>query len=399
MTVLIAAVLLADIGLEFFTVDGLSGRTPLEVVAVEGFAYLSFFLAVWAPRWLLVSTVPSIVLTFSLADYEWTPVLILVGLLTTTALGGRHWVVLAWAWAVAWTTAAAVVFDPAHRVQFLALILAVAFLATSIGLLARRYFSQRDRHAHQLARVQALEQQSYEQELSLLAREIHDSIGHALTRAALQVQLLAPSDAVTRGTVRERTAPSAATEGLAAVGSSLDEAIMAMHHIVDVLENRAPLDDAATSIDLDKELSDLVDVLRSSGRTVRVASDAAIASTLSPSIQIECIRILQECTTNILRHSPRSAGVDVMVQVSEETVAMEVSNTVRAADAQPDTLLGAGGHHGLANMESRALRLGGYFRAGSEDGRWTVTVQIPVLSEVRTPARGSVAPRSGGFHS
>lgn len=378
MTALIVAVLIADTGLVFFTVGGLSGRSPLEVISLWVFAYASFLIAVWTPRWFLLSTVPSIALSFYWTDYEWTPVLILTGLLTITALGGRKWVALVWVWAAAWVTATTAVFTPAHRLQFLALILAVVFLATSIGIFARRYFFQREQHAHQVARVQELEQQSYEQELLLLAQDIHDSIGHALTRAALQVQRLTSSDPADGGAARERTTPSTATTDLSAVRAALDEAILSMHHIVDVLENRAPLDRAVASIDVDKELSDLVSVLRSSGRRVSLTGDAAAASELSPSIQIECIRIIQECTTNILRYSPPSARVGMTVQVTEEAVAMDVSNTIREDDVQPESALGPGGHHGLLNMEARAVRLGGFFHAGVDDRRWLVTVRIPL---------------------
>ncbi|MEA5154266.1 hypothetical protein [Raineyella sp.] len=405
MTALIAAVLIADTGLVFFTAGGLSGRSPLEVISLWVFAYASFLIAVWAPGWFLLSTVPSIALSFYWTDYERIPVLVLAGLLTLTALGSRRWLAVAWGWAVAWTTATALVFAPAHRVQFLALMLVVVFLATSVGIFARRYFSQRDHHAHQLARVRELEQQSYEQELLLLAQDIHDSIGHALTRAALQVQRLTAPDAA--DTARQATAPSTTTADLAAdlsaVRTALDEAIVAMHHIVDVLENRLPLDRTTTSIDLDKELSDLVDVLRSSGRRVSLVDDAAAAPELSPSIQIECIRILQECTTNILRHSPRSARVGLKVRVTAEAVAMEVSNTMGADGSPLDGPPGPGGHHGLSNMEARAIRLGGFFHAGADDGQWTVVARIPVgqmVSSHRTedrpmpPVRGVFAPEA-----
>lgn len=374
ITALIVAVLVADTVLVFFTAGGLTGRTPLEVISLWVFAYASFLTAVWAPKWFLLSTVPSIALTFYWTDNEWTPSLILAGILTITALGGRHWVMLVWGWATVWIAVAAVLFNPVHRVQFLALLLAVVFLATSIGIFGRRYFSQRDQHAHQLARIQELEQQSYGQELLLLAREIHDAIGHALTRAALRVQRLATSGGTEDSGTRAASATT--TEDLSAARAALDEAILAMHHIVDVLENRIPLDQATASIDLGKELGDLVDVLRSSGRKVSLVGDAT-AVEISPAIQIECIRILQECTTNILRHSPRSARVALEVRVIEKTVLMEVSNTLSAEEPQTDRPLGSRGHHGLLNMEARAVRLGGSFNAGTDGRRWTVTVRIP----------------------
>lgn len=202
-----------------------------------------------------------------------------------------------------------------------------------------------------------LDAQDYEVRLATLderariAREIHDNVGHLLTRATVQVEAF-----------RVVHAGEPVEQDLAAVADTLHEA----------------LDEIRASVhDLRDDACDL-------SVQVRAVVERACAGTgLSPSINVEageapapvasCLTaIVREAVSNALRHSNASR---VTVELVEYPGFWRLTVIDNGTGAAPD---GAAGGMGLASMEERVRALGGTFRAGpGEHGGWTVFASIP----------------------
>jgi two-component system, NarL family, nitrate/nitrite sensor histidine kinase NarX len=96
---------------------------------------------------------------------------------------------------------------------------------------------------------------------------------------------------------------------------------------------------------------------------------------LSPVVEIEALRILQEALTNAYKHSEASY-VDVRLQCEGEYVALSVRDDGRGF---VDHALSDGGHFGLRIMQERAERVGGTFQLHTTPGTGVqVVVYLPV---------------------
>lgn len=210
-----------------------------------------------------------------------------------------------------------------------------------------------------------LDAQDYEVRLATLderariAREIHDNVGHLLTRATVQVEAF-----------RVVHAGEPVEQDLAAVANTLHEA----------------LDEVRASVhDLRDDACDL-------SVQVRAIVERACAGTgLSPSVNVEageapapvasCLTaIVREAVSNALRHSNANR---VTVELVEYPGFWRLTITDNGTGAAPDDTASAG--MGLASMEERVRALGGTFRAGpDQNGGWTVFASIPRLE--RRPA-------------
>lgn len=208
-----------------------------------------------------------------------------------------------------------------------------------------------------------LDAQDYEVRLATLserariAREIHDNVGHLLTRAVVQAEAyrvahdgepVARDLAAVAGTVRE----------------ALDEVRASVHDL---------RDDAA---DLSVQVRAVVERACEGTAlvpTVRVEAGeapAAVASCLTA--------VAREAVSNVLRHSDAR---HVSVELAEHPGLWRLTVTDDGTTAAP----GDGAGMGLASMEERVRALGGTFRAGPDErGGWTVFASVP-----RTGGEGS----------
>ncbi|GAB3973627.1 histidine kinase [Actinoallomurus acanthiterrae] len=196
-------------------------------------------------------------------------------------------------------------------------------------------------------------------ERNRLARELHDSIGHALTVTTLQagaaVRLL-DSD------------PEFARRALSAIEETGRTALEDLDHVLGLLrEDPSARTPQRTLADAEA----LFEQTRSAGVEVRaqVGETEGIPSVVSR----EAYRILQEALTNVLRHAGK-VPVDVRLGVRAERLELEVTNPVATA-ATPRS----GGGSGLRGVRERVTLLGGRFTAGPDGARWRVRVTIPVV--------------------
>jgi len=189
-------------------------------------------------------------------------------------------------------------------------------------------------------------------ERNRLARELHDSVGHALTVTTLQA-------AAAREVLD--TDPAFARRALSAIEETGRAAMAELDHMLGLLRSESPRAPQRTLADLDR----LVAEARIEVRLDRAGPLDGLPAVVSR----EGYRIVQEGLTNAARHAG-GQPVALRVAVSGGTLAIELSNPV--ADGAT-----AGGGRGLAGMRERVAFLGGIMSAGREEGLWRVEVRLP----------------------
>jgi signal transduction histidine kinase len=264
-------------------------------------------------------------------------------------------------------------FDPVWSVVLALVVLpAIIYLGAGVGALFARLApvllgpSPADRLALLERRTELL------MERNRLARELHDSVGHALTVTTLQagaaVRLL-------------DTDPEFARRALTTIEETGRTALEDLDHVLGLLrEDVSAKTPQRTLADLDG----LFDQTRSAG----VEVDARIGGVgeIPPVVSREAYRIVQEGLTNALRHAGK---VRVTVSLAVRASRLELEMTNPARETAPAR---AGGGRGLRGIRERVTILGGRMSAGASDGCWRVFVAIPVV----WPGEAAGDPSDGG---
>ena len=216
-------------------------------------------------------------------------------------------------------------------------------------------------HARRLERLESETARLVERDR--LARELHDSVGHALSVVTLQ------SAAARR---RLRAADVGAAEAaLEAIESTAREATAELDHVLGLLRDRHGEEPAPSRPE--PSLSDLdfvVAAARRAGIEVTTEVDGDLG-TLPRVVSAEAFRIVQEALTNALRHAsaPRAA---LRVERRPDRLRVELTNpTGRSAGRR-------GGGRGLRGLSERADALGGTATHGSSEGTWRLLVELPL---------------------
>ncbi|AVH60158.1 MULTISPECIES: sensor histidine kinase [Streptomyces] len=234
----------------------------------------------------------------------------------------------------------------------LALYGAVVGLGELVTGLARRLLGPSP--AERLAALEERTEQLLER--NRIARELHDSIGHALTVAVVQA-----------GAARAAGDPAFTERALGAIEDTGRAALEDLERVLGVLrEAERPVSSRPTLTESDR----LLESARSSGAKV----DAEVAGpleTVPGPVSREGYRILQESLTNVLRHAG-SVPVRVRIEVRDGALGLEVRNPL------PADIPGPGRGSGLRGIRERAALLGGRARTGPDEGDWQVHVELPV---------------------
>ncbi|MFD3534720.1 sensor histidine kinase [Streptomyces sp. NPDC058664] len=211
-------------------------------------------------------------------------------------------------------------------------------------------------------RLAAAERRAAEAESrNRLARELHDSVGHALSAVTLQAgaarRVLEGGAGADLEFVRE--ALTAIEETTRRTVGELDRALGLLRRGEEVDEGVGPGLDALESL------------VRGAGPEVALT----VSGDLGPvpeALSREAYRIVQEGLTNAARHAG-GEPVTVRLDARTEKVEIIVENPLPARPpvARP------GGGRGLLGIAERARLLGGTAEAGPADGVWRLAVGIP----------------------
>ncbi|GAA2127854.1 sensor histidine kinase [Streptomyces synnematoformans] len=201
-----------------------------------------------------------------------------------------------------------------------------------------------------------------------LARELHDTIGHALTVAVVQA-----------GAARAAGSPEFTERALAAIEDTGREALEDLERVLRLLRQDAAPPSRRPGL---AEAERLVASARGAGAAISAEIEGPLERVPGP-VSREGYRIVQECLTNVLRHAG-PVPVTVRIAASASGLELQVRNKLPAQAAArrtsaeavaPDS--GPGGS-GLRGIRQRAAQLGGEALAGPCDGEWRVRVTLPI---------------------
>lgn len=193
-------------------------------------------------------------------------------------------------------------------------------------------------------------------ERTRIARELHDSIGHALTVAVVQA-----------GAARAAGDPAFTDRALDAIEETGRAALEDLERVLGVLrESERPVSSRPTLTDADR----LLESARASGAKVDVDMTGPLDTVPGP-VSREGYRILQESLTNVLRHAG-AVPVRVRIAVDDGALGLEVRNPLTA------DIPGPGRGSGLRGIRERAALLGGRAYTGPDQGDWQVQVELPL---------------------
>ncbi|WP_280882149.1 sensor histidine kinase [Streptomyces pseudovenezuelae] len=251
------------------------------------------------------------------------------------------------------------VLDGHHWWHILLAPLALAALAgTVVGsgdlatALARRLLGPSP--AERLAAMEERTEQLLER--TRIARELHDSIGHALTVAVVQA-----------GAARAAGDPAFTDRALDAIEETGRAALEDLERVLGILrESERPVSSRPTLTDADR----LLESARASGAKVDAELTGPLDTVPGP-ISREGYRILQESLTNVLRHAG-AVPVRIRIEVASDALDLEVRNPLTAE------IPGPGRGSGLRGIRERAALLGGDAHTGPDQGDWQVQVRLPL---------------------
>lgn len=208
-----------------------------------------------------------------------------------------------------------------------------------------------------------------------VARDLHDTIGHTLTASLVQAE--AAQRALAPGNVDGSTTTDLEF-ARAALGHIEDNTRQALAELDRAL---AVLGDPSRAGELDEQPPDLRDI----GGLLAGLGDAGLPVELSVGVAVDEIpqevsrlayRVVQEGTTNVLRHAGLVA-TRIDVDDRGDLVVVRVRNATGGRNPAPP---GRNGGHGLTGLRQRAEELGGTLLAQpTTDGGFELVVELPTL--------------------
>jgi len=266
-------------------------------------------------------------------------------------------------------------------------------LVAAAFLLGTNLRSRRSRLAAVTERAERLEREREQQALiaataerTRIAREMHDVIAHSL---AVMISL---ADGANAKLHSDPERASTAIQNLSRIGR---QALGDTRRLLGVLRDDGVPEALAPQPGLAQ-----IDGLLAQVRTTGLAASLAINGEplpLPPGAELTVYRIVQEATTNALKHAVGATSVAVALDYGPNLLAVSVQDNGRAPSRGTDHRPPKGTGHGLSGMKERAAVYRGTVVAGPSVSGWLVEARIPIAPVVRTSGSpdGGRRPRSG----
>jgi signal transduction histidine kinase len=198
-----------------------------------------------------------------------------------------------------------------------------------------------------------------------IAREIHDSVGHALSLVTLQA-----------GAARKVIGhdPDFAVSALTAIETAARDAAADLDHVLGLLREDVEPTETAPEPNLDS-LEQLVQATRAAGLAVDHDVHGDVTSVPSL-VSREAYRIVQEALTNALKYSTDGAA---RLVVTRSDTALTVTLVNRSSDQRSGQPAASG--RGLRGIAERVQALGGSYSAASvAPDAWMLSATLPLLA-------------------
>jgi signal transduction histidine kinase len=221
-----------------------------------------------------------------------------------------------------------------------------------------------------------VEELSVMRERNRIAREIHDTLGHALT--LLSVQLETATQLEARGDPR-------LGEELLQARQVTKACLTDVRHSVEALRP-----DEASTGSLQEQLRKLVAACEITCHETRITLDLEEAAhPLYPELRMTLYRCAQEALTNIRKHA-HATKVLLRLSTNDEQVELTVLDNGQGYPSEREQKAPG---FGLRGMRERVALLGGTLRAGPEPGHgWRVDVVLPLTQQGQAEGSDTGAP-------
>ncbi len=198
------------------------------------------------------------------------------------------------------------------------------------------------------------------EERNRLSHELHDSLAQTLASLRFQVRVLDEK-------IRLGEEPSIWHE-LEKIENNLDEAYLELRELI--THFRAPIDKRG----LVPAVEHLIERFKyQNDITIFLQKEWNVLS-LSPNIEVQALRIIQESLNNISKHSQAHAVRVIMRSNVQGECNILIEDDGIGMDVPPESDRVSGDHLGLSIMDERAKRMGGTFKIESELGDGTRTI-------------------------
>ncbi|WP_169304036.1 histidine kinase [Arthrobacter sp. CAU 1506] len=219
------------------------------------------------------------------------------------------------------------------------------------------------------AEHQALEEEQarLEAKRNELARELHDSVGHALTVTTLQA---------TAAEALLGRDPDGAVRAMRAVADTGRSALAELDRVIGLLRSPGEYRDSSAGL---SQLPGYLDRMEEQGLHVVRRFDSQMLADVPAGASEPAFKILQEGLTNALKYAaPREA----LLHLDSINGFLRVRLENPVAEPAGETASRAGGR-GLAGMQERARLAGGSTRSQLNGGRWILSAEIPLKEPAR----------------
>jgi signal transduction histidine kinase len=244
--------------------------------------------------------------------------------------------------------------------------LILSFTVSGIGLRARSTRRQAEDLDY---RREMATREAVHAERGWIARELHDTVAHAVTVIVLQA-------AGARRIIDN--SPGRASLALETIEDVAKQTMDEMRQLLAILHTGDPASGAtAPGYQLGlKDLDSLFRRIRVGGVSVGLQIEGE-PTDLDPGVDLAAYRTVQETLTNATRHSGPGTQVTVQLIWSANALVVAVTDDGSGAPEQPTRTLSTG--HGLVGLGERIALLGGRLQAGpAPDGGFRVSVTLPV---------------------
>ena len=197
------------------------------------------------------------------------------------------------------------------------------------------------------------------EERTRIARDLHDSAGHAVSVILVQAgaaRLLLEQD------------PARSRAAIETIEDVARETLVEIDQLVRALRETTPRDGVEPPAGL-AALEGLLERSRAAGLDVRLRVEG-VRRALPPNVDQASFRILREALTNAARHGTGTA--EVVLRFASASLEISITNPL-----EPGSSGANGGGHGIVGMRERAALLGGTLDAAAADGVFRIRASLP----------------------
>ncbi|QIV87429.1 histidine kinase [Glutamicibacter mishrai] len=255
------------------------------------------------------------------------------------------------------------------------LLVALAPLSALSYLVTRSIYSLREKNANAVEQMQRAQEQTrtaIDKERKNIARDLHDIVAHDITIVAMQSKA-----------AKFANDGQMALEALDVISKLSSETLHDLRLMLNVLRADGTMSDeaapgidapAATTVYALQGAELFAQRLKDANFQVTSTMDARI-SDLPRSAQTAIYRVMQEGTTNVIKHGAPGSSCTLELLSNGTEAVLEITNQIDVSEKKMKGLPEGGS--GLIGMSDRMRTFGGKFSTSSKNGFWTLRASIP----------------------